>query len=113
MNFLFLLWNVSLQVNVERFALEYGGEHIALTQQRSKTNGAVESHFRQVKHDLLKSKLRIRHSTFLDKILVNNLKLTTLKVTCKRVREVVAEVEKWLHGYNWIPLSDLYTQRNY
>lgn len=56
---------MSLQVNVERFALEYGDKNISVTLQRGKMNGAVESHFRYVKRDLLKSKLRLRHSTFL------------------------------------------------
>lgn len=101
MTFLFPLWKVSLQVNVERFAIDSADSNAAITHQRCKTNGEVESHFRYVKRNLLQSRLRLRHSIYLKIFLVNlrrsvnDLKLPTLKVIGKRVLEVTAEEEKW------------------
>lgn len=71
MTFFFPLWNMSLQVNVERFAFDSADSNTAVTQHRCKTDSEVESHFHYVKHDLLKSKLKLRQSIFLNKFLVN------------------------------------------
>jgi len=95
---LFPMWSAALQRNVERFAEDSTADGDDQESATGRTNSAVESHFRTVKHGRVQGRTRVRPRAFVTAELtyilgkLNERKLPKVKL---RTTEAASTEEKW------------------